>query len=73
MAQENNSSNSAWSENVGAWALLYLAQVSRHLMPSVVMGSKRTLDLTGLELIYKKVLTIIIKDGFSTCSKVPRS
>ena len=50
MAQENISSYSAWSEKVGAWALLYFAQVSRHLMPSVEMVSKRTLDLTGLKI-----------------------
>ena len=50
MAQENISSYPAWSQKVGAWSLLYSAQVSRHLMPSVEMVSKRTLDLTGLEI-----------------------
>ena len=49
MSQETNSSNSAWSEKIGAWALLYFAQVSRHLMPSDSGVSKRTLALSGLK------------------------
>ena len=43
--QATNSSNSAWSEKVGAWALLYFWHLSRHVMPSVSIISNRILAL----------------------------
>ena len=50
MAQATNSSNSAWSEKIGAWALLYFKHLSIHLMASVSIISNRILALSFLKI-----------------------
>ena len=50
MAQATNSLNSAWSEKIGARALLYFRHLSRHLMASVSTISNRILALSVLKI-----------------------
>ena len=50
IAQATNSLNSAWSEKIGAWALLYFRHLSRHLMASVSTISNRILAFSVLKM-----------------------
>ncbi len=56
-AQVTNSSNSAWSEKIGARALLYFWHLSRHLMPSVSV-SNRILALSDLKIESKAMFCV---------------